>query len=71
MGIAKIPCYLGDSSPELRRLDIPLSPSKWGVWVLSHVDLRATARVRACREFLVDIIEGQEELISGLNSQYY
>ena len=71
MGIAKIPCYLGDSSLELRRLDIPLSASKWGIWVLSHVDLRATARVRACREFLVDIIEGQEELISGLKSQYY
>jgi DNA-binding transcriptional LysR family regulator len=71
MGIAKIPCYLGDSSPQLRRLDIPLSASKWGVWVLSHVDLRSTARVRSCREFLVDIIEGQEELISGLKSNYY
>ncbi|SFC74227.1 LysR family transcriptional regulator [Pseudoalteromonas denitrificans] len=71
MGIARIPCYLGDSSPELRRIDIPLSPSKWSVWVLSHVDLRATARVRACRTFLIDIIKGQENLISGLQSQYY
>jgi hypothetical protein len=39
--------------------------------VLSHVDLRATARVRACREFLVDIIEQQHRLITGLDSRYW
>jgi len=71
MGLARLPCYIGDSAPELRRLDIELIPSKWGVWVLSHVDLRATARVRAGREFLIDIIEQQKELIEGLSSQYY
>jgi len=40
------------------------------IGVLSHVDLRATARVRACREFLVDIIQQQRSLIEGLNSRY-
>ena len=71
MGIARMPCYVADAEPSLRRLDVTLTPSKWGVWVLSHVDLRSTARVRVCREFLIDIIEQQRSLIEGSTSKYY
>ncbi|MCP4876782.1 MAG: LysR family transcriptional regulator [Gammaproteobacteria bacterium] len=71
MGISMLPCYIGGSASELYRLDLPLEASNWSLWVLSHVDLRATARVRACREFLADIIEQQETLIAGLNSRYW
>lgn len=71
LGVARMPCYIGDSSKDLLRLDLPLEPSTWGVWVLSHVDLRDTARVRACREFLIDIIREQEPLICGQNSNYH
>ena len=65
-----LPCYIGEKA-DLYRLDLPLTASTWAVWVLSHVDLRATARVRACREFLVDIIEQQQGLIAGLDSRYW
>jgi DNA-binding transcriptional LysR family regulator len=71
MGVTMLPCYIGESAAELYRLDLPLAASTWGVWVLSHVDLKATARVRACREFLVDIIEQQRDLIEGRNSRYW
>jgi len=71
LGIARLPCYVADAEPVLRRLDLTLTPSNWGVWVLSHVDLRSTARVRVCREFLIDIIIEQKELIEGLNSRYF
>ena len=71
MGIARIPCYIGDAEPSLRRLDLKLTASTWGIWVLSHVDLRSTARVRVCREFLVEIIEEQRDLIEGLKSNYH
>ena len=70
MGAVMLPCYIGDNAKNLLRLDLELNPSTWGVWVLSHVDLRATARVRACREFLVNIIERQRSLIEGLDSRY-
>jgi hypothetical protein len=66
-----MPCYVGDAEPGLRRLDVSLTPSKWGVWVLSHVDLRSTARVRVCREFLIDVIQQQRDLIEGLASRYH
>ncbi len=70
IGLSRMPCYIGDSEHGLRRLDVPLKPSDWGVWILSHVDLRATARVRVCREFLLEIIEQQRPLIQGENSKY-
>jgi DNA-binding transcriptional LysR family regulator len=72
IGITMLPCYIGDHPDAgLHRLDLPLAASTWGVWVLSHVDLRATARVRVCREFLIDIIEQQRSLISGTASRYW
>lgn len=70
LGLSRMPCYIGDSDADLRRLDLPLKPSDWGVWILNHVDLRATARVRLCREFLLETIEEQRPLIQGQNSNY-
>lgn len=70
LGLSRMPCYIGDSDPGLRRLDVLLKPSDWGIWVLSHVDLRATARVRVCREFLLETIEQQRSLIQGEQSRY-
>ena len=54
IGLSRMPCFIGDSTAGLRRLDVPLKPSDWGVWILSHIDLLATARVRVCREFLLE-----------------
>ena len=70
LGLSRMPCYVGDSEAGLLRLDIALTPSDWGVWILSHVDLRTTARVRVCREFLLEIIEEQRPLIQGEKSRY-
>jgi DNA-binding transcriptional LysR family regulator len=71
LGIARMPCFIGDSDSDLRRIDIPLKASDWGIWVLSHVDLRSTARVRVCREFLFDILQQQRALILGERSRYF
>ncbi|PCJ37370.1 MAG: LysR family transcriptional regulator [Cellvibrionales bacterium] len=71
LGIARLPCYVADAEPTLRRLDLSLTPSTWGVWVLSHVDLRSTARVRVCRKFLIETIEEQKSLVEGLSSNYH
>ncbi|MEE8126740.1 MAG: LysR substrate-binding domain-containing protein, partial [Nitrospirales bacterium] len=70
IGLSRLPCFIGDSSAGLRRLDVLLKPSDWGVWILSHVDLRDSARVRVCREFLLETIEHQRPLIQGEKSRY-
>ncbi len=69
LGLARLPCHSADSI-ELYRLPIELPPSDWGVWVLSHADLRATARVRVTREFLVSVLEEQSDLFAGRRSRY-
>jgi len=70
LGLSRMPCFMGDADAGLRRLDVPLTPSDWGVWILSHVDLRSTARVRVCREFLLKTIQSQRSLIRGEKSRY-
>ncbi|MEO1245765.1 MAG: LysR family transcriptional regulator [Pseudomonadota bacterium] len=70
LGLARMPCYEVDADRKLKRLDLPLTPSSWGIWVLSHVDLRSTARVRVTREFMADAIMQNKTLILGEASRY-
>jgi len=67
LGLARLPCYLAEGEETIRQLPIALTPSSWGLWVLSHPDLRGTARVRVCREFLYDIFERQRDIIEGIH----
>lgn len=71
LGLARLPCFIADSDPAVRRVDVPLTPSTWSVWILSHVDLRSTARVRVCRDFLNQTLEEQRPLILGEKSSYF
>ncbi len=71
LGIAAMPCFHADVDPNLRRLDFEISSSEWGMWVLTHADLRSSARVRAGREFLISTLKAQEELIMGKRSRYF
>jgi DNA-binding transcriptional LysR family regulator len=71
LGISKMPCFIGDTEPSLCRLERNLEPSKWGVWVLNHVDLRATARVRACKDYLQELLTTKSSLIQGSNSRWF
>lgn len=69
-GVVKLPCFIGDTQPGLVRLDYELEKSKWGIWLLNHVDLRTTARVRACKEFLQQVLEESRGFFEGSQSQY-
>jgi len=65
MGIAQMPCVLCEQDALLHRIPASHVERGWGVWVLSHVDLRTTARVRIFRDFLVTELEKQKEFIEG------
>lgn len=65
MGIAQMPCVFGDSEPLLRRIPARYREPGWGLWVLSHVDLRTTARVRIFRDFLVAELEKKKNPLEG------
>jgi DNA-binding transcriptional LysR family regulator len=73
MGLAALPTFLGDTMPDLKRASRPISVQpRPSLWILSHKDLRRTARVRAFSEFAAaslarkrDVIEGQRPLETG------
>ncbi|MEN8179569.1 MAG: LysR family transcriptional regulator [Pseudomonadota bacterium] len=65
IGIARVACVLCDPDPMLHRVGAKYIEPGPDLWVLSHVDLRTTARVRIFRDFLVDELEKQKGLIEG------
>ena len=65
IGIAQIACVLGDPVPDLHRVPARHVEPGPDLWVLSHVDLRTTARVRIFRDFLVEELQRQKDLIEG------
>ena len=65
MGFAQLPCALGDMAPELRRVPGTHEEPRLGFWVLSHIDLRTTARIRIFRDFMLEAIAPFVPLIEG------
>jgi DNA-binding transcriptional LysR family regulator len=48
IGVALLPCYLGDGHPGLARaLAAPIPELAGELWIVTHADLKGTARVRA------------------------
>ena len=65
MGIAMIPCFLGDRQPELVRLAGPEGDRGWNIWALTHPDLRKMARVRALLDALYAAFDTCRPLLEG------
>lgn len=51
-GATALPCYLGDSDPGLGRVGAPLPALATDLWLLTHPDLRRSARIRAVLDFV-------------------
>lgn len=52
VGLAVLPCPLGDAHPGLQRVDCPVPPPGRDVWLGYHRDLRRLPRLRALLELL-------------------
>ena len=65
VGAAILPCFLGDASPALVRLGQPLAELDMGLWILTHSDLRRSARVRAFMDFAGGEMAKQRRAIEG------
>jgi DNA-binding transcriptional LysR family regulator len=63
-GLCLVSCALGDSQPHWRRVRLARDLSA-PLWILTHRDLRATARMRACRDFLAEAVLAKADLIEG------
>jgi DNA-binding transcriptional LysR family regulator len=66
LGLALLPCYIGDLSPGLRRV-MPQTQAapRSTLWLLTHEDLKNTARVRATLDFLAQALNAERALFEG------
>ena len=65
MGVTLMPCYLGDAEKRLVRVVDPIESLSIELWLLTHPDLRHTARVKALMAFLYDALKKDEDLFAG------
>ncbi len=65
IGVTKLPVVIGENTRGLVRIMPHKSDVELGFWVLSHVDLRSTARVRLFRDYLVEKFTAAAPMIAG------
>jgi DNA-binding transcriptional LysR family regulator len=66
LGLALLPCYLGDPAPGLRRLaPKTMAGPRSALWLLTHDDLKRTARIRATLDFLAKAFASERALFEG------
>ena len=66
IGIGPLPCFIADARPALVRLTPPNPDFSAGLWLLTHPDLRQSARVRAFMDFIAGEIARRRKVIEGL-----
>lgn len=66
IGLALLPCYLGDEDSDLvRALPGPVPDLAGELWIATHADLKKTARVRAFFDLVGEGLAREHELFDG------
>ncbi len=65
MGIGMLPCLIADGVPGLRRLPGCGPQPAFELWLLTHRDVRATARLRVFTQFLVEAVTSELPRLEG------
>lgn len=60
-GIAQIPCLVGEVDPLLVRIPTKFVEPGWGVWILHHVDLKQSSKVRVAYEYFSNVLIAEVE----------
>lgn len=69
IGFVVLPCYLGDPEPLLvRALSNPVPELTRELWIVTHADLRRTARVRAFFDLVGQGLAEKQSLFAGTDS---
>ncbi|MCC7271252.1 MAG: LysR family transcriptional regulator [Alphaproteobacteria bacterium] len=65
IGLAVLPCFMGDADPGLTRIGQPIDEAATDQWLLVHRDLRVLPRVRAVMDALVALFQEERAAIEG------
>jgi DNA-binding transcriptional LysR family regulator len=69
LGLAALPCYLGDTASDLVCVHRPIPEMETALWILTHEDLRHTARIRAFTEFSANALSRRRPLLEGARAR--
>jgi len=64
-GLAVLPCYLAEGEARLARLGDPIPELATDLWLLTHPDLRRTARIRAFLDFVAKAMQDRRAVLAG------
>lgn len=65
VGMAALPCFMGDPEPGLVRVREPVAELSVGLWLLTHRDLRRVARIRALLDCLYEELIAERARFEG------
>ena|SRR5262245_42254259 len=65
LGVAPLPCFLGDRDRQLVRVKPPIADMAATLWLLIHPDLRRVARIRAFVDFMLPELARVRPLVEG------
>lgn len=65
VGISLLPCYLADRDPGVRRISAVLPDLSSELWIVTHQDLRHTARIRTFLTVVGDAIVAERRSFEG------
>ncbi len=65
LGQAVLPCFIGDTQAALERKTPVLAGYSSELWLLTHPDLKKTARVKAVWQILQQLLDGAGPLLAG------
>ena len=65
LGLAVLPCYLGDRMPGLARTGAPVDELRNELWLLTHPDLRRVARVRVFMDEMREAMTRLRPVLEG------
>jgi len=65
LGIGLLSCFIADRDPELIRLLPAVETPSHELWLVTHADLRRSARIRAVYDYLAELITRQKAALAG------
>ena len=66
MGMALLPCYVGDPEPRLQRVrSVGVAEARSTLWLLTHNDLKRVARIQAVMGHLASALLSERALMEG------
>lgn len=67
LGLAPIPCFMGDGDKRLLRVMSPIPEMATSLFLITHPDLRRTARIRAVLDLLAERLALQRNRLGGVS----